>query len=168
MTNLTNVLALLAAGASTEEYSIAQLVAAYNEGVTKLDRPGDVVKSFKDHATATKRVKSVLVEVKAQAALDRKAKADKAAASPKPAKGKKAPKVRSNKSEGTAAGIDERAIKVVNADAKYGGTRATLFALVRDGMTVDAYLAAAEAAKVERNKARFELRHMRNTGAVKF
>lgn len=52
-------------------YSIPELAAAYNEAVKFLDRPEDVIQTFRDIDQARERIKGVIVEMDAQTSIDR-------------------------------------------------------------------------------------------------
>lgn len=96
-----------------------------------------------------------------------KAKAEKAAAREK-AKAEKAAARESRSNQKRSAGkMDNRKITVVVKDPGYRGSRQARFDLLKTGMTVDAFVAAAEKAGFVRGKAMSGLRIFEEAGCVK-
>lgn len=58
----------------TGDYSISELTECYNIALERMERGDKVVKGFRDHPTAVRRVEGVLVELRALEQIDRRDK----------------------------------------------------------------------------------------------
>lgn len=156
---------LLARDEPAAEYTISELVAVYNLAVVDLERPKDVIKSFRDHPTAVRRVEGVLLEIRSeppgrarlandpaaeplrqavvadQAAALASAAEDHASTAPAPElRADGYPVVPTPRNRGQFRG--DQTITVIAPRNPKRGAAAERFAKYRTGMTVDEYAAA--------------------------
>lgn len=155
MDRIDNIIAkLLAKQAVADEYTTSELIEIYNRGVTQLDRPGDVIKSFHDKKKAVARVNGIIVELNADSKVAKeKAKPTttvqedvKTVMTSAPAAAAATPKAAKSKANGSGKLTKEKDDTVITILATANPHRKDTinhgkFAKLEDGMTIGAAVA---------------------------